>query len=49
MTRHRRARDRKPWGKRIAWLIGLWAASVAVLALVAYLLRWVMTAVGMTA
>lgn len=49
MTKAARTQGRKPWGKRIAWLIGLWAASVAVLGLVAYLLRLVMEAVGMTA
>jgi hypothetical protein len=49
MTKARHAPGRKPWGSRIAWMIGLWAASVGVLALVAYLLRWVMEAVGMTA
>jgi hypothetical protein len=49
MAKTARARDRKRWGKRIAWLIGIWAASVGVLALVAYLLRLIMEAVGMTA
>lgn len=49
MTKGARAQGRKPWGKRIAWLIGLWAVSVAVLGLVAYLLRLIMEAVGMTA
>jgi len=49
MSKASHARERKPWGRRIAWMIGLWAASVGVLALVAYLLRLVMEAVGMTA
>lgn len=45
------ARDgrRASWRRRIAWLIGIWAASIAVLALVAYALRLVMNAAGMTA
>ena len=29
--------------KRLAWFVGLWAASVAVLAVVAYLIRLVTT------
>ncbi|NYT57724.1 DUF2474 family protein [Alcaligenaceae bacterium] len=37
------------WIRRLAWLLGIWAASIAVLALAAYLLRLVMNAVGMTA
>ncbi|MCC2595562.1 DUF2474 domain-containing protein [Pusillimonas sp. MFBS29] len=37
------------WIRRLGWLLGIWAASIAVLALVAYLLRLVMNAVGMTA
>gem|GEM_PF-1601007 len=36
------------WARRIAWLLALWMASVGLLALVAYLLRWVMTMAGMT-
>jgi hypothetical protein len=36
------------WATRIAWLVGIWVASVGALALVAYVLRWVMDAVGMT-
>ena len=37
------------WPKRLAWLLGIWAVSIAALALAAYLLRLVMNAVGMTA
>ncbi|HSG55634.1 DUF2474 family protein [Sulfitobacter sp. HNIBRBA3233] len=29
----------KPWGKRIAWFVFLWVASVAVLGAVAYAIR----------
>lgn len=42
-------RDRAPWLRRIAWLVAIWAASIAVLAIVAYGLRLVMNAAGMTA
>ena len=37
------------WGRRVAWLLALWSASVLVLGLAAYLLRLLMGAVGMTA
>ncbi|MBF6615935.1 DUF2474 domain-containing protein [Pollutimonas thiosulfatoxidans] len=37
------------WWRRIAWLVAIWAASIAALALFAYLLRLIMNAVGMTA
>ena len=37
------------WRRRIAWLALIWAASVATLALIAYVLRLVMNAAGMTA
>ena len=40
-----RAADRespRSWWKRIGWFVGLWAASVAVIGAVAYLLRlWI--------
>jgi len=29
-----------PWWRRFAWLIAIWAASVAGLGVVALLLRW---------
>jgi hypothetical protein len=38
----------KPLRQRLAWLVGIWAASVAALAVVAYLLRLFMAAAGMT-
>ncbi|NYT86033.1 DUF2474 family protein [Pollutimonas harenae] len=37
------------WAKRLAWMLGIWLASIAALGLAAYLLRLVMNAVGMTA
>jgi hypothetical protein len=37
------------WLRRIAWLVGIWGASIAVLAVVAYLLRILMDLAGMTA
>ncbi len=43
--------SRKPtrdWVRRIAWLVGIWAASVALLAIAAYLLKLVMNLAGMT-
>jgi hypothetical protein len=31
-----------PWWKRLAWFVGLWAAGVATLAAVAFILRlWI--------
>lgn len=37
------------WGRRVAWLLAIWSASVLALAACAYLLRLAMNAVGMTA
>lgn len=37
------------WLKRIGWLVIIWGASILALALVAYFLRMVMNAVGLTA
>jgi hypothetical protein len=34
--------------KRLGWLVVIWAASVAVLGVVALLVRWIMGAVGLT-
>ncbi len=36
-----------PWPKRIGWLVLLWAAGVAAVAVVALLLRALMTLAGM--
>lgn len=37
------------WPRRLGWLLLLWSAGVAVLGIVAYALRWLMTAVGLSA
>ena len=37
------------WLRRVGWLVLLWAASVAVLGVVAWLIRQFMAAAGMTA
>jgi hypothetical protein len=29
-----------PWWKRLAWLVAIWAMSVAALGVVAFILRW---------
>lgn len=39
---------RKVWLARVGWLVGIWMASVAALAVVAYGLRLLMRAVGMS-
>lgn len=36
------------WVKRIGWLFLIWLLSVATLGIAAYLLRLIMTAIGMT-
>ena len=36
------------WLRRIAWLLLIWTASVGALAVIALLLRFLMTAAGMT-
>ncbi|TEA77604.1 DUF2474 domain-containing protein [Allopusillimonas ginsengisoli] len=44
--------DKKParrWPRRVAWLVAIWAASIAVLAVVSYVLRILMNAAGLTA
>ena len=39
----------KSWPRRIAWLILIWIASIAALAIVAALFRVLMNAAGLTA
>ncbi len=39
--------DRKPLWQRLAWLVIIWCASVAALAVVAFLLRVFMNAAGL--
>jgi len=41
--------ENKPLWQRLMWLVAIWCASVAALALVAYLLRLFMNAAGMYA
>jgi len=36
------------WVRRLAWLFVIWLASITVLAIVAFLLRLVMNAAGLT-
>lgn len=43
------SREKSGWPARLAWLLAIWAASIAVLAIVAYVLRVVMESLGMTA
>lgn len=38
-----------PWWKRLAWLALIWCLSVAALAVIAYLLRWLMKLAGLSA
>jgi hypothetical protein len=40
--------DSRKWLSRVGWLILIWAASVAALAVVALVLRVIMSVVGMT-
>lgn len=44
-----RERTRGRWLRRFGWLAAIWLASVAALALVAWVFRWLMGAVGLTA
>ena len=39
---------RREWLVRLAWLVGIWLASVAALGVVALLLRLLMRAAGMS-
>lgn len=36
------------WGRRLAWLAGIWLLSIAVLAVMAFGMRLLMSAAGMT-
>lgn len=40
--------DRPNWWKRVGWLIGIWTASVLVLAVAAYAMRLVMNLMGLS-
>ena len=42
------ARGWSRWIRRLAWLVGIWLASVAALGVVAYGLRLLMRAAGMS-
>lgn len=42
-------RNEPNWLRRLGWMIAIWAASVAALAVVAILFRWLMSMAGMTA
>ncbi|TAT95984.1 DUF2474 family protein (plasmid) [Rhizobium ruizarguesonis] len=42
------ARFRKPWLRRFGWMVLIWAASVAALAVVAMLFRLLMGFAGLT-
>ncbi|HLH11579.1 MAG TPA: DUF2474 domain-containing protein [Methylovirgula sp.] len=42
-------RERKPWLKRFGWLALIWTASVAALAVVALVIRVLMSFAGLTA
>ncbi|MDD2712312.1 MAG: DUF2474 domain-containing protein [Simplicispira sp.] len=37
---------RQKWLRRVGWMVGIWAASVASLWLFSALLRWLMAAAG---
>jgi hypothetical protein len=43
------AAPRKPWLRRIGWLVLIWAASVAALGVVALIFHVLMSLAGLTA
>ncbi len=43
------ARPRRQWMQRVGWLVLIWSASVAFLAIVALVFRLIMNAAGLTA
>ena len=43
------ATPRKPWLRRIGWLVLIWTASVAALGLVALIFHGLMSLAGLTA
>lgn len=40
--------QKNPWFQRVGWLVLIWAGSVLALGVVSLLLRWFMSAAGMT-
>ncbi|HUH39856.1 MAG TPA: DUF2474 domain-containing protein [Castellaniella sp.] len=38
----------RPWWQKLAWMVAIWAASIAALGVVAWLFRVVMKAIGMS-
>ena len=49
MAPAREAPSHAPWWKRVGWLVVIWALSVAALGLVAWMLKGVMRAAGLSA
>ena len=49
MTSTEESATRRPWGKRLGWLVFLWLVGVCALGLVALLLKFVMRLAGLTA
>lgn len=41
--------QRRPWWKKLVWLVLIWVLSVAALGVVSYLLRLFMNAAGLIA
>jgi hypothetical protein len=48
-TTEGRGRARGKWARRVAWLAGIWLASVGSLFVVALVFRWLMRAAGLVA